>query len=133
MFLLTGFSWMSQFSSIFTGIVSYGIGNANTSLASWRLLFLVLGAFSLLWAVIVFLFLPDSPMQCRYMSDREKFICLQRVKDNNTGIEDKNIKWYQVRECVCDPKTWLLFIFSIAQNIPNGGVSVSKLSILGPF
>ncbi|KAK7729015.1 hypothetical protein SLS57_002247 [Botryosphaeria dothidea] len=124
--------WMSQFSSIFTGIVSYGIGNANTSLASWRLLFLVLGAFSLLWAVIVFLFLPDSPMQCRYMSDREKFICLQRVKDNNTGIEDKNIKWYQVRECVCDPKTWLLFIFSIAQNIPNGGlITFSAIIVSG--
>ncbi|EOD44867.1 putative allantoate permease protein [Neofusicoccum parvum UCRNP2] len=118
--------WMSQFSSIFTGIVSYGIGNANTPLASWRLLFLVLGCFSLLWAVVVFLFLPDSPAQCRYMTDREKFICLQRIKDNNTGVESKEIKWYQIRECLCDPKTWLLFIFSIAQNIPNGGVCVPE-------
>ncbi|OJD40372.1 allantoate permease [Diplodia corticola] len=115
--------WMSQFSSIFTGIISYGIGNAtNIHLATWRLLFLVLGGFSLLWAVVVFLFLPDSPTNCRYMTDREKFICLQRIKDNNTGVESKEIKWYQIRECLCDPKTWLLFIFAIAQNIPNGGL-----------
>ncbi|KKY27146.1 putative allantoate permease [Diplodia seriata] len=77
--------WMSQFSSIFTGIV-------------------------------------NSPAQCRYMTDREKFICLQRIKDNNTGVENKDIKWYQIRECLVDPKTWLLFVFAIAQNIPNGGL-----------
>lgn len=58
------------------------------------------------------------------MCDREKFVCLERIKSNNTGVEDKKIKWYQVRECFCDPKTWLLFVFGIAQNIPNGGVSV---------
>ncbi|KAK2806202.1 hypothetical protein FQN50_005925 [Emmonsiellopsis sp. PD_5] len=63
-----------------------------------------------------------SPVKCWYMTDREKYICLERVKGNNTGIEDKTIKWYQVKECLLDPKTWLLAVFSLAQNIPNGGL-----------
>lgn len=70
----------------------------------------------------MYIFLPDSPVKCWYMSDREKYVCLVRVKDNNTGIEDKKIKLYQVRECLLDPKTWLLALFSLAQNIPNGGL-----------
>lgn len=107
---------------MFSGLVSYGIGHTHTSLHPWRLLFLVLGAFTVLWAVIIYIFLPDSPVKCWYMSDREKYVCLERVKDNNTGIEDKEIKWYQVRECLTDPKTWLLTLFSLAQNIPNGGL-----------
>ncbi|RMZ02874.1 hypothetical protein D0860_07039 [Hortaea werneckii] len=115
--------YLSQGSSIFTGIVSYGIGHAHTSIASWRLLFLVLGGFSILWAGIIWIFLPDSPTTCWYMSDRQKYICLQRIRGNNTGLEEKNhIKWNQVRECMEDPRTWLLFVFSIAQNIPNGGI-----------
>ena len=109
-------------SSIFSGIVSYGIGQTNVSLAPWRLLFIVLGAYSILWAVIVWIWLPDSPTTCRWMSDREKYICLVRVKGNNTGVEDRTIKWYQVTECLVDPKTWLLATFSCAQNIPNGGL-----------
>lgn len=56
------------------------------------------------------------------MSDREKYICLVRVKENNTGVEDRTLKWYQLRECLLDPKTWLLAIFACAQNIPNGGL-----------
>jgi hypothetical protein len=82
----------------------------------------MLGAFSLLWGVILLLFLPDSPISARYLSDREKYICIDRLKNNNTGIEDKKIKWYQIRECLLDPKTLLLFVFVCAQNIPNGGL-----------
>ncbi|KAL2813607.1 major facilitator superfamily domain-containing protein [Aspergillus granulosus] len=124
--------WFNQLSSVFAGLVSYGIGQTNTSLAPWRLLFIVLGAFSALWAGILLIFLPDSPVQCWYFSDREKFVCLERVKNNNTGIEDKMIKWYQVRECLVDPKTWLLALFAIAQNIPNGGlVTFSAIIVNG--
>ncbi|PGH05603.1 hypothetical protein AJ79_06770 [Helicocarpus griseus UAMH5409] len=124
--------WFNQLSSVFSGIVSYGIGQTDTSLSPWRLLFLVLGGFSVLWATILFIFLPDSPVQCWYMSDREKYICLERVKGNNTGIEDKTIKWYQIRECLLDPKTWLLAIFSLAQNIPNGGlITFSAIIVSG--
>jgi MFS family permease len=124
--------WFNQLSSVFSGVVSYGIGQTNTALAPWRLLFIVLGAFSLLWACVLYIFLPDSPVQCWYFSDREKFVCLERVKDNNTGMEDKTIKWYQVRECLLDPKTWLLALFSLAQNIPNGGlVTFSAIIVTG--
>lgn len=124
--------WFNQLSSVFSGVVSYGIGQTDTALAPWRLLFIVLGIFSLVWAVVLYIFLPDSPVQCWYFSDREKFVCLERVKDNNTGMEDKTIKWYQVRECLLDPKTWLLALFSLAQNIPNGGlVTFSAIIVSG--
>lgn len=124
--------WFNQLSSVFSGLVSYGIGQTDTALSPWRLLFLVLGGFSLLWACVLYVFLPDSPVQCWYFSDREKFVCLERVKDNNTGMEDKTIKWYQVRECLLDPKTWLLALFSLAQNIPNGGlITFSAIIVTG--
>lgn len=114
--------WFNQGSSIFAGSISYGIGHTNTSVAPWRLLFLVLGAFSMLRAVVLYFFLPDSPVSCWYLSEREKYVCLRRVESNNTGMEDKVVKWYQVRECLVDPKTWLLALFAVAQNIPNGGL-----------
>lgn len=122
--------WFNQLSSVFSGLVSYGIGQTHTALAPWRLLFIVLGSFSLLWAAVLYIFLPDSPVQCWYFSDREKFVCLERVKDNNTGMEDKTFKWYQVRECLMDPKTWLLAVFSLSVNVPNGGLVTFSAQIV---
>lgn len=121
-----------KLSSVFTGIVGFAVGHSGTELAPWRLLFLVFGAASVVWAVIVWLFLPDSPMKARQFTDREKYVALQRVCDNNTGVEEKKIKFDQVLECLTDVKVWLLFVFSLAQNIPNGGlVTFSALVVSG--
>jgi ACS family allantoate permease-like MFS transporter len=121
-----------QGSSIFAGIISYGIGHTNTSIAPWRLLFLVLGGFSFIWAAVLWYYLPDSPVTWRALSDREKYVCIDRIRLNNTGLEDKKVKWYQVRECLFDVKTWLLALFAVAQNIPNGGlVTFSSIIVSG--
>ncbi|KAJ3459798.1 hypothetical protein MRS44_015871 [Fusarium solani] len=115
--------WFNTFSTAFTGIVSYGIGRTDTSLSQWRLLFLVLGGFTVLWSALLWVFLPDSPVKCWQLSDREKWVAIQRVRDNNTGVQDTTFKWYQVRELIMDPKTWMLVVFAAAQNVPNGAIS----------
>ena len=114
--------WFNTLSSIVTGLLSYGIGHTHTSVAPWRILFFVLGGISVIWSCVCYTFLPSSPVEAWWLSDREKFVALDRVRGNNTGIEDKKIKWYQVRECVTDPKPWLLGLFACAANIPNGNL-----------
>ncbi|KAH8172804.1 major facilitator superfamily protein [Sarocladium implicatum] len=110
------------FSSLVTGIVSYGIGRTNTALAPWRLLFLVIGAFTLVWGVLLLWRLPDSPTKDNFLSGKDRYIALDRVKDNMTGIENKKLKWYQVREAFTDYKTYALFFFFLCINVPTGGL-----------
>ncbi|EXK46390.1 hypothetical protein FOMG_00112 [Fusarium oxysporum f. sp. melonis 26406] len=112
----------TAFSSLVTGIVSYGIGHVETGIASWRLLFLVVGGFTLIWGAILTIWLPDSPLGDNFMKGRQKYIALDRVRDNMTGIENKEFKWYQVREAFTDYKTYLLFIFFLSMNVPTGGL-----------
>ncbi|KAH8901764.1 MFS general substrate transporter [Thozetella sp. PMI_491] len=114
--------WFSGFSSLITGIVSYGLGNTNTSVASWRLLFIVLGGFTFLWSIFITIFLPDSPVRNKFLNEREKYIAVLRIKENMTGTENREIKWYQIKEALTDWKTWPLLIFTICINVPNGGL-----------
>lgn len=72
-----------------TGVVSYGIGHAQTGIASWRLLFLVIGGFTVLWGAILLVWLPDSPLADSFLTGKDKYIALDRVKDNMTGIENR--------------------------------------------
>lgn len=74
------------------------------------------------WSIVAFVFLPDSPMNAFFFTREEKFYAIQRVSENKTGIMNKEWKWEQVWEAVIDPKTWILFFFNIAINIPNGGL-----------
>ncbi|KAF5008149.1 hypothetical protein FDECE_5543 [Fusarium decemcellulare] len=114
--------WYDQLASIFSGIVSYGVSQTHTHLAQWRLLFIVLGGFTVIWSAVVLAFLPDSPVSAWWLSPRERYVAVRRVQKNNTGIEDKRVKWYQIKELLADPKTYLLALFACAQNIPNGGL-----------
>lgn len=124
--------WFNTLSSIISGLLSYGIGHSNSAVAPWRLLFIALGCITTTWAVIVYIFLPSSPVEAWWLNDREKFICLERVRKSNTGIEDKSIKWYQIRECLLDPKSWLISIAACALNIPNGTYALYPIAFVSP-
>ena len=76
------------------------------------------------WSIFAFVFLPDTPMNAFFLTHQEKVFWIQRLSGNKTGIVNNLWKWEQVLEAIVDPKTWLIFFFNIAINIPNGGKSV---------
>lgn len=62
-------------------------------------------------------------MDAFFYDEREKHHAVSRLAANKTGIVNHTWKWHQAKEAVIDPKTWLLFFFNIAINIPNGGLT----------
>lgn len=89
----------------------------------WRVFFWILGGLTIIWATTSFFLLPDSPVSARFLSEREKAIAIERMRVDQTGIENKHWKWQQFREVLLDTKTWLLFFFNIWVSIPNGGLT----------
>ncbi|TDZ32609.1 putative transporter [Colletotrichum spinosum] len=109
---------------IAAGIVSFGIGHiSHGAMASWRILFLFWGGLTVAWGVLMLVFLPGSPLTTNFLSEREKALVVNRVKTNGTGVENKQFKWPQFKEALTDTKTWLLFLFAVASNCPNGGLT----------
>ncbi|KAI0707431.1 MFS general substrate transporter [Cerioporus squamosus] len=109
---------------IFGGFVAYGIGHIeDPGIDLWKYIFLILGAISILFSVILWFFFPDSPVEARFLTPEEKVLAVKRVAEAKLGVKNKIFKWYQIQHALVDPKTWLLFIASIAAQIPNGIVS----------
>ncbi|KAE8146981.1 MFS general substrate transporter [Aspergillus avenaceus] len=115
---------LAAVSSVINGFLSWAVGHIPqpSPLAIWQYLYLIVGTVSITWSIIAFAFLPDSPMNACFLTDQEKFYAIQRVAENRTGIVNKQWKWEQAWEAILDPKTWILFLFNIAINIPNGGL-----------
>ncbi len=86
------------------------------------MLFLILGLITIVVGILVFLFLPDNPMSSR-LSHEEKIMAIERIRKNQTGIENKRAKPKQIIETLKDHHTWLLSLIVISSNIPNGAVS----------
>jgi MFS transporter, ACS family, allantoate permease len=46
------------------------------------------------WGVVFWAFAPSNPTQCRWLTAAEKEIAVLRLFENETGIDNKTIKWY---------------------------------------
>ncbi|KAH8749465.1 major facilitator superfamily domain-containing protein [Hyaloscypha finlandica] len=112
-------------SSIVNGFLSWAIGHVPSSapLHIWQYLFLLTGSLSMLWSIIAFIFLPNDPMNAKFLSKEQRYHAVQRLAANKTGIVNRKFKIDQAKEAFLDPKTWILFFFNIAINIPNGGLT----------
>lgn len=111
--------------AFFGGLLGYGIGHINYpgTAGNWIWFFVIFGAITICFGASLFFLLPNNPMQARWLSDRDRAIAVARVVKNKTGISNSHWKWNQFRECLLDPKTWLLFIIALLNNVPAGGLS----------
>lgn len=71
----------------------------------------------------MYIFLPDSPVTAKGLTLREKRVVVERLRGNQTGIENKHLKAYQVKEAFLDVKLYLFFLLGTVCNIPNGGIT----------
>ncbi|GFZ51121.1 hypothetical protein JCM24511_08879 [Saitozyma sp. JCM 24511] len=111
-------------SSIINGIISYAsVSYTGHAIKQWQLLFLLIGSITMLWSLLMFAFLPASPMTARWLTMRQRVIATRRMGTNHTGVLNTTFKYKQALEALLDPKTWLVFVINVLINIPNGGLS----------
>ncbi|KAH9907175.1 MFS transporter [Xylariomycetidae sp. FL2044] len=116
---------------ILGGLLSYGLGNIRSGIASWKWMFLVTGALSFFWAIFIWFAVPDSQLDAGFLTESEKRTSLEMIRSNNTGIHNKTFKKEQMIEALTDVKTWVFFMITFLINIPNSVVSFGTLVISG--
>ncbi|KAJ4287340.1 hypothetical protein N0V90_012738 [Kalmusia sp. IMI 367209] len=94
------------------GAISYGFQKVEpgTGLASWRIMFVVLGCLTISIGLCTFIFLPDTPMKARWLTDNEKVMHLEHVSVNRTGIQDRKFRSSEIIEALLDPQVYLLVL-----------------------
>ncbi|KIW62037.1 hypothetical protein PV05_02090 [Exophiala xenobiotica] len=111
-------------STCFTGPIGYAIGFIKTdNFHVWQSFFWICGAMTFAYGIVVGIFLPDNPVKAKFINEREKAIAIDRVRVNQTGIENKTFKREQFIEALLDIRVWLMFLFNIWISIPNGGLT----------
>ncbi|KAJ0337442.1 hypothetical protein COL154_013129 [Colletotrichum chrysophilum] len=107
--------------TIITGTLGWAVGFLPTH--AWPSFFYITGAISILYGALVGVFLPDNPVRAKFITPRERFVAIERLRADQLGIENKTFSPPQLRETLRDPKTWLMFLFNIWVSIPNGGLT----------
>lgn len=74
-------------------------------------------------SLIALILLPDTPLSAGWLSPPQRISAVERIRVNQQGIGNRTFKLLQIRELFTDPFVWCILVFSVAANIPNGGLT----------
>ncbi|KAH9942119.1 MFS general substrate transporter [Amylocystis lapponica] len=121
---------MNGTAQIISGFISWGTLHIKTTgFEPWQWLMSITGMLTLVTAVTFWCYFPDSPTTAWFLTREERAKAVQRIKGNQTGVENKHFKIEQVHEALRDPKTWLFALFSAVNNVPNSLTNQSQLIV----
>jgi MFS family permease len=109
--------------SIVSPLINYGLGHIKGALSPWRYMYMLAGAVTILWSLVIYFFMPPDPIRAKGFSDRERYIAVARMRTNNSGVRNTHFKIDQVWDAATDLRFWLAFSMSFLLMIANGPVS----------
>ncbi len=83
-------------------------------------MFLVLGLFTLVLGVVIFIGVPDTPIKAWFLSDEERVNLLEHVKVNQTGIEPHKWRPLQVLEGALGVQLLLMVFIVVLVRLNHG-------------
>ncbi|KAH8882429.1 permease of the major facilitator superfamily [Thozetella sp. PMI_491] len=123
----TSFGW----GNILSGFLSWCILHASSF--RWQALFILEGSLTIALGIFLWFFLAASPTDAEWLSDEEKIIALERVRDDKRGTELWRFNKVQLREAMNDHRLYLIFLLLVSTGLPNGGLTVFGPSIISAF
>lgn len=102
-------------------------------LLSWQALFLTYGCASVLWGFFVIYWMPDSPMRAKCFSEEDKRLMVERVRGNQTGLQNKKFRGYQMMEAFRDPQMWCYCAIQVFTTLPTSGLGAFANLIIKGF
>ncbi|CAG9975162.1 unnamed protein product [Clonostachys byssicola] len=117
-------------SLVISPLINYGLGHiSGAGLHPWQYMYLIAGAATFLWGIALWWLFPETPWHAPGFDEHERKVLLERIKANNAGSENHNIKVHHVREALSDYQFWSLILLSIT-TCTGGGVINTFSSIV---
>lgn len=113
--------------------IAYGLNSRRVEgaldIAGWRVLFIILGAISLILGIIFWFHIPDTPYSSWFLTQNEARGHVEMIRGNKQGYGTPKFKVYQFIEVFKDPRTYLYCAGMFLIEVPSGGLS-SFLSLV---
>ncbi|KAK8066412.1 hypothetical protein PG997_013159 [Apiospora hydei] len=125
---------MNGITNMFGSLLTYGLGHIKSPLLKeYQIIFIFFGVITVAFSFVMFFYMPDSPVEAKFLNDHDKAIALERLRANQMGVISREWRQDHLREALLDPKTWFWFSLIFAISIPSGGISTFGPLIIKTF
>ncbi|KAF4554949.1 Thiamine pathway transporter-like protein 5 [Elsinoe fawcettii] len=103
------------------------------ALNAWQSIFMAYGLFSMCWGVFVIFWMPDSPMRAKCFSEEDKALMIERVRSNQTGLQNRKFRPEQIKEALLDPQCWCYGLIQLTTTLPTSGLGAFANLVITDF
>ncbi|GAO52839.1 hypothetical protein G7K_6905-t1 [Saitoella complicata NRRL Y-17804] len=117
-------------------LMSWGLQHLHgAALKNYQILFLLFGLLTIVLGITVYIFLPSSPADAKWLTTEEREMLLFHVQGDTKGksVSDRQWRWSQVSTTLREPTTWLVILITALTMIDNGAVSNFSSIIIKSF
>ncbi|KAI9729765.1 MAG: hypothetical protein M1834_006716 [Cirrosporium novae-zelandiae] len=114
----------SNIASAFSGLLAFGVFRINSgALASWRYLFVIEGACTVLFSMFAFWYLPRSASEARFLNEEEKQLAFHRIQIDSSAIVNEKFNLRESFSIFKDFTTYIFLLLEICLGVPATSVS----------
>ncbi|KAF1997590.1 putative MFS transporter [Amniculicola lignicola CBS 123094] len=115
----------------FGGLISFGLQHmTGADLSGWRTMFLVFGLITLVVGVLIWLIVPDTPMDASFLTDAEKVSLLTHTSVNKIGVRNVKFKPEEIWEASRDPQVWIYGFATICFASTSGIITTYSATLI---
>ncbi|EEH05392.1 conserved hypothetical protein [Histoplasma capsulatum G186AR] len=104
---------MAALSGAFSGLISYAISLINTNIGRWRILFLIEGLPTVVFAFIALLFLPDRPETSKFLrNEEERNVSIMRM---HRGQKSEGPRVLVKKHVISAFKDWKIYACALSK------------------
>ncbi|PQE31016.1 allantoate permease protein [Rutstroemia sp. NJR-2017a WRK4] len=102
-------------------------------LKSWQAIFIAYGCISFVWGLFILFYMPDSPMRAKCFSENDKKLMVERVRSNQTGMQNRKFRKEHIRDAFTDPQMYCYCLIAICTTLPTSGLGAFANIIITGF
>ncbi|UKZ67482.1 uncharacterized protein TrAtP1_008643 [Trichoderma atroviride] len=126
-YCMNGLTW------VFGSLITYGLASIHSSLKPYQIIFLFFGIVTVAVSGAMFFWMPDSPTEAKFLTDNDKIIAIERLRNNQMGVMSREWRYAHFFEALRDVKTWLWVIMIFCISVPSNGISTFGPLIIHSF
>ncbi|KUL90524.1 hypothetical protein ZTR_00070 [Talaromyces verruculosus] len=111
--------------SAFSGLLAFGVFHIESgALASWRYLFIIEGAGTILFAVFAVWYLPRSASEAGFLTASEKAIAYERMQLDSSSVVNEKFNMREAFTIFKHPTTWMILAIEVCLGVPLQSVQL---------
>ncbi|XEV06955.1 hypothetical protein FSHL1_012242 [Fusarium sambucinum] len=126
-YCMNGLTW------VLGSLITYGLASIDSKMKPYQIIFLFFGAITVGVAFVMFFWMPDSPTEAKFLTDEDKIIAIERLRNNQMGVMSREWRTAHVVEALKDLKTWCWVAMIFCISVPSNGISTFGPLIIKSF